>query len=234
MIAVNEPLAEWSRSRLEVPADRVWYIPNFVCTPPAEETLPELPGSAGHRVVCVANLRPEKDHENLLHAMRYVVRHVPNAHLLLLGNGGDPVCTGQITEAMARDGLAGHVTWLGARSDVSAVLKACDVGVLSSASEGMPLALLEYGMNGLASVATRVGQCAEVLEDGHAGLVVPSSSPVSLAEAIISLLNTPERRKRFGERLRQRTRRAYSAEACVHKICDVYDRVLQHRLPEAK
>lgn len=233
VIAVNEPLAEWVRSQLGMAADRVWYIPNFVCAPPANEPLPKLPGSDGYRVVCVANLRPEKDHANLLRAMRDVVRHVPAAHLLLLGNGGDAVCTGQVNEAMTRNGLNGHVTWLGTRTDVSAVLKACDIGVLSSASEGMPLALLEYGMNGLPAVATQVGQCSEVLDHGRAGLVVPAASSRSLSDAIISLLHSPDQRVRLGERLRQRTTLVYSADACVKQICGVYDRVLRKRLPEA-
>jgi glycosyltransferase involved in cell wall biosynthesis len=113
------------------------------------------------------------------------------------------------------------------------VLKACDIGVLSSASEGMPLALLEYGMNGLPAVATRVGQCAEVLDHGRAGLVVPPGASADLAEAIISLLNSPDRRASLGERLRQRTAQAYSADACVNQICGVYDRVLHDRSPEA-
>jgi glycosyltransferase involved in cell wall biosynthesis len=233
VIAVNEPLAAWARSRLELPADRVWYIPNFVCAPLADEPRPELPGTDGYRVVCVANLRPEKDHANLLRAMHDVVRYVPAAHLLLLGNGGDPVYTDQIKKAMTQDGLAGHVTWLGPRHDVSAVLKACDIGVLSSASEGMPLALLEYGMNGLAAVATQVGQCSEVLDHGHAGLVVLPSSSRSLSDAIISLLQSPEQRIRLGERLRQRTTLVYSAEVSMNQICGVYDRILTGRSPEA-
>ncbi len=130
VIAVNDPLAGWSRSELGI--DRVWYIPNFVCETNGS-TAGDLPGERGARVVCVANFRPEKDHATLLSAMRIVARHNPKAHLLLLGNGSDP---GE---------LPPNVTWLGSRSDVPAVLKACDVGVLSSRSEGMPLALLEYG-----------------------------------------------------------------------------------------
>src|SRR5438876_11120160 len=83
--------------------------------------------------------------------------------------------------------------------------KACDVGVLSSRSEGMPLALLEYGMNGLPSVATRVGQCAEMLDDGRAGLLVPPAAPEPLAKAILALLQSPEQRAELGGRFRQRT-----------------------------
>jgi len=52
----------------------------------------------------------------------------------------------------------------------------------------MPLALIEYGMNALPAIATQVGQCAEVLDDGKAGILVPPATPNALAEAIIGLL----------------------------------------------
>jgi glycosyltransferase involved in cell wall biosynthesis len=223
VIAVNEPLAEWSRVKLGMAGDRVWYIPNFVCEPVPVKRLPDLPGTTGSRVVCVANLRREKDHLNLLAAMNVVVRRLPNAHLLLLGHDGDAAYAGQVKQAMSP-----HVTWLGARADVPAVLKACDVGVLSSAAEGMPLALIEYGMSGLPAVATRVGQCAAVLDDGRAGLLVPPAKPAALAHAIITLLEMPQVcRGEMGERFRQHTNREYGAAKCMQKICNVYDHILQ-------
>jgi hypothetical protein len=45
VIAVNQPLAEWSRRRLGIPTERVWYIPNFVCSAEGHEALPTLPGA---------------------------------------------------------------------------------------------------------------------------------------------------------------------------------------------
>ena len=89
VIAVNQPLVEWPRRRLRVPAARSWYVPNIVAEQRAPAEAPELPGTRGPRIVAVANLRPEKDHFTLLRAFAMVARALPDAHLLLVGASGD-------------------------------------------------------------------------------------------------------------------------------------------------
>ena len=229
VIAVSEPLADWSRRRLKVPAERVRYVPNFVCEPPADLSTPELPGERGARVVCVANLRPQKDHLTLVRAMARVARGHASAHLLLVGASIDAGYRAQVEEEIARLGLARRVTLLGGRRDVPAILRACDIGVLSSVAEGLPLALIEYANAGLAAVATRVGQCAEVLDEGRAGVLVPAGEPGHLAEAILSLLGAQAERAALGGSLRERARRLYSAESIVRQVCEVYEQVLRAR-----
>lgn len=226
VIAVSQPLAQWSKQKLKIPAERVRYIPNFVCEPRADARTPELPGEAGGRIVCVANLRPQKDHLTLVKAMALVARRHPTAHLLLVGGSPDANYRARIEEEIARLGLARGVTLLGERRDVDAILRGCDIGVLSSIAEGLPLALVEYATAGLASVATRVGQCAEVLDEGRAGLLVPARDPARLAEALASLLRSPVQRVALGEIFRQRARRFYSADSIVGQVCEVYEQVL--------
>jgi glycosyltransferase involved in cell wall biosynthesis len=230
VIAVNTLLADWSRSRLSFPADRVWYVPNFVSNAD-EGGAPALPGAPGKRIVCVANFRPQKDHLTLIRAFAMVVRQVPYATLLLVGPTVETPQLRAIRDEVAFLGLAQNVTFLGQRTDVSAILRGCDIGVLSSTSEGLPLSLLEYGVSGLAAVATRVGQCSEVLDEGTAGLLVPSASPAELAEAIISLLLSPGKRLALGARLRERIQSSYSAKSTMLQICAAYDAVLGCQTP---
>lgn len=226
VIAVNESLAEWARGRLRMPPERVWYVPNFVCQPEAEEAAPELPGAQGARVVCVANLRPQKDHLGLLRAMKTVVRGEPRAHLLLVGGASDRSHEARIRREVERQGLAAHVSLLGEREDVHAILRVCDIGVLASASEGLPLALLEYGMAGLPTAATDVGQCAEVLDGGDAGLVVPPRDPEQLAAALLKLLRSPGEAARRGARLRARTLARHGEAAVTEQITRIYESAL--------
>ncbi len=226
VITVNQALAEWAQKKLRVRADRVWCLPNFVCEPAMRGDPPKLPGQSGLRIVCVANLRPEKDHLNLVSAMKPIVQEFPEAHLLLLGQADDKLHFKRIQQAIARDGLDAHISWLGSRKDVAAILPACDVGVLSSASEGSPLAVIEYGLAGLPVVATSVGQCAEVLDEGRAGLLVPARQPALLAQAILSLLRNQARRVELAEIFRARVRENYSAKCIIKRIGDVYDAVL--------
>jgi len=214
VIAVNQPLVEWSQRRLKI--KNVWYVPNFVSEPPADLVVPELPGQPGARIVCVANLRPEKDHLTLLAALR----KVPDAHLIMVGQAGNAEYLERVQAA-----LPANATWLGARTDVPAIMRGCDIGVLSSASEGLPLALIEYGMHALPVVATRVGQCAEVLDDGRAGELVAPASPEALATALIGLLRSPERRQQLGAALQSRVRRLYSAGPVMEKVCAIYETV---------
>ena len=230
VIAVTEDLAEWSRQSLHVPPERVWCVPNFASEPGVDTfQLPDLPGTAGFRIACVANLRPQKDHRNLVLAMKDVMNAVPEAHLLLLGGASDTGIAKSIEEEIKRSGLSSSITWLGPRDDVPSVLRSCDIGVLSSASEGFPLALIEYGMAGLAVVATRVGKCEEVLDNGSAGLLVPPSAPQALGGAIVSLLQSPERRQVLGGRLGKLVREIYSADRAIGQVLRIYGAVLRPR-----
>lgn len=229
VIAVNEALARWSREQLG--AERVWYLPNFA-TDIAPGPVPELPGEPGRRIVCVANLREQKDHPTLLAAMARVVREEPAAHLLLVGAEVEPGVAARVMEMRRTLGLENCVSLLGRRDDVPALLSGCGVGVLSSSAEGFPLALLEYGTAGLPAVATRVGQCAELLDEGDAGILVPPGDPGRLAEALLSLLRSPELRGALGARLRERVRSRYSAAAAMEKLERVYHALLSPRSGE--
>jgi glycosyltransferase involved in cell wall biosynthesis len=132
----------------------------------------------------------------------------------------------ELRQEIAQNHLDHNVTFLGQRHDVPRLLRACDIGVLSSKSEGLPVSLLEYGLAELPVVATRVGQCEEVLDFGRAGILVPSQSPAELAEALLSLLESPERRASFGQKLLHRMKTAYSAAPIMKQITGVYDDVL--------
>ncbi len=226
VVAVNEDLARWSRERLG--AGPVTYLPNFVPEAP-ETSIPDLPGTPGLRVVCVANLRAQKDHPNLLQAFARVLRDEPEARLLLAGAEVEADTAARVRKEAAA--LGDRVVFLGSRSDVPALLRACDIGVLASASEGFPLSLLEYGRAGLPAVATRVGQCAEVLDGGAAGVLVPPSDPDALARAMLELLRDPARRSALGERLGQRVRERYSAAVVMERLEAVYHRALAPATP---
>ena len=223
---MNQALAEWSRRKLHMPDDCVWYVPNFACADRPEHPYSDLPGLRGNRIVCVANLRPQKDHLMLLAAMSLVVEHVPDAHLLLVGGASNAEHFKRIEAEINRRHLNSSVSVLGERRDVAAILDASDVGVLSSASEGLPLALIEYGMARLAVAATAVGQCRDVLDEGRAGRLTPPHDHVGLARALVQLLRSPEQRAALGGLLYRRVQEFYSPRAGIEKICRVYETVL--------
>lgn len=226
VIVVSELLLNWAVRRLAIPAERVWYIPNFVCDTESNGAKLKLPGVAGKRIVCIANLRTQKDQLTLLKAMALVVRRVPTAQLLLVGAASDRAYLALIETEIALLGLNANVALLGERADVNAIIRASDIGVLSSIGEGLPLALIEYGMAGLPTVATSVGQCPEVLDHGRVGMLVPAGSPERMAEALLSLLSSPERRASLGKLFQQRAKQLYGVGSSIQQICEVYELVL--------
>jgi glycosyltransferase involved in cell wall biosynthesis len=194
--------------------------------PEVVEAAAGLPGKPGFRIASVANLLPPKDPLNLLRAMQIVARASPDAHLLMVGRKGDngymKLLLAEATDPILRD----RVSFLGVRSDVPAILKACDIGVLSSASEGFPLALVEYGLARLPAVATRVGQCEEILDGGRVGLLVPPSTPDELARALLLLLESSARRTELGAGFRRHIRQTYSPERIMQQMSGIYKSVI--------
>ncbi len=226
VIAVNRDLLEWARNRLRVPADRLWYVPNWVEPVRMSQCATALPGKDGRRVVCVANLRGEKDHVTLLRALARVKDAVPDVHLLLAGAAAERQYEQYIHSQIDRMQLAENVTCLGAREDVASILRESDIGVLSSEFEGLPLALLEYARAGLPVVATDVGQCREVLDSGRVGFLVPRRSPEPLAEALIRLLASPELRAQSGAAFREFVAGHFSPEIALRKVMQIYHSML--------
>ena len=226
VVAVSQPLVGWSQNKLKIPSERTRYVPNFVCLPEPDGKEPALPGRAGYRIVCVANIRPEKGQHNLLYAMEIIKSRVPDAHLLLVGQVNDPAYHSLLQEVIKEKKLDQHVTLLGQRQDVAEILRSCDIGVLSSLTEGLPLALLEYGAAGLPVVSTQVGQCEEVLEFGRAGLLVPPGDQQSLANALLNLHESQALRSELGERFNTRVRTVYGMDSAIDQICQLYEQVL--------
>lgn len=226
VIAVNQRLVEWAREELRMSSQRVWYIPNFVKPRVAAQGCPELPGKAGFRIVCLANLRPQKDHGTLLRAMSIVSKAYPAAHLLLLGGPVESEYAESLRREIAVAGIQDKVTLLGSVSGAAAVLRQCDIGILSSVSEGLPLSLLEYGWAGLPVIATSVGQCAEVLDHGRAGILCRPSAADELASALLFLLDSSVRRQEYGRRFQEFVRERFDPGTIIGHICKIYDLVL--------
>lgn len=182
VFAVNEKLAHWSKEKLKV--ENTFYIKNFIAEALSFDTDFKISGAKGKRIVCVANLRPQKNHHLLLDAFKLVLEQDSAYTLHLFGHAADRLYTDSLFERIKAEPFTKSIFYHGTHLKMSAILPHFDIGVLSSDSEGLPLALLEYGQAGLSVVATDVGQCGVVLS--NYGKVVPSINKEALAEAILN------------------------------------------------
>lgn len=225
IVAVNKSLANWSISSLKVQSKKVWTLANFIIEDKSH-SVHKLPGQKRYRIACVSHLRPQKDHLTLIRAMKIVVEKVPLAQLILIGNDYFPDYADVVWSEVSQLGLKKCVTWLGEQEEVQNILSGCTFGVLSSASEGLPLALLDYGLAGLSVVSTNVGECALVLDNGNAGILVPPQSPIDLANGIIFLINNPKIATRMAKKLQLQVQNTYNATRALDYLEQIYTQIL--------
>ena len=141
--------------------------------------------SGAQLVGVVGRLELEKGHPTLLEAWPTVLQAVPNAYLLIVGEGSRL----DALQAIARDhGIERHVVFTGRRDDIPAVTAAFDVAVLPSYREAQGLTILEAMALSRPVVASNVGGIPEMIQDGVSGLLVPPHDPPALAAAIVRLL----------------------------------------------
>ena len=142
----------------------------------------------------VGRLNPIKDLGTLLDAFAALPGDISfHAHLYLVGDGPDRAMLEARRDAL---GLGERATFLGARSDVSEVLMAADAFVMSSISEGLPMALLEAMAADVPCIATAVGGIPDLFANER-GLSVPARDALALADAMAAIARSPELRTRL-------------------------------------
>jgi glycosyltransferase involved in cell wall biosynthesis len=181
--------------------------------PGGAEALAALGVPSGAPVIGnVAALTSHKDHATLLLAMGRVRERVPEARLVIAGEG--PLRAA--LEARALDlGVRDRVVFAGFRRDLDRLLPAFSVFCLSSHLEGLGTSLLDAMAYGLPVVATAAGGIPEAVEDGVSGRLVPPREPGALADALVSVLESEAVRRSLGAAGRRRFLERFTAERMV-------------------
>ncbi|HVF14265.1 MAG TPA: glycosyltransferase family 4 protein, partial [Acidimicrobiales bacterium] len=173
----------------------------------------------------VTRLCRQKDPATLLHAARSVVDARPDARLVVVGDG--PL-RAEVETLLDDLSLRPHVTMLGPRDDVAALLAGFDAFVLSSRWEGLPRVVVEAMAVGVPVVSTNVGGVGEAIEDGVSGLLGPIGDPDALAAAILRILDEPG----LGDRLRRAAGAnvdEFDLRVMTDRLDDLYTRLLGGR-----
>jgi glycosyltransferase involved in cell wall biosynthesis len=182
----------------------------------------------------VAALVPHKGQRHLLDAVPDVLRHEPDARVVIAGEGE---LRASLEQQIRHLHLEKHVVLAGFRPDVLSLHKAFDVFVMPSVSEGLGTSLLDAMAAGRPVVASAVGGIPEVVADGETGILVPPRDHAALAAAIVRLLGDRALRERMGAAGLARVRAHFSVERMVANTLRVYERVCREpgkNAPEAR
>jgi len=107
--------------------------------------------------------------------------------------------------------------------DVFNILQQCEVGVLSSKSEGLPMALLEYGLAHLAVITTDVGECSSVVLNAQNGLLINPLSVDELSESLILYLENKSLRNTYSAQFKAHVIKEFSEASQLKYILDIYN-----------
>lgn len=220
IITVNAVLEDWDKQNLY--CKQIMFLPNFVVPYATTKTITKLKGVAGKRVLCLANLRAQKDHITLLNGFQEVLQQFPEWTLHCVGKDFKDAYAETIKTTVKALNLGENVFFYGSCKDTTAIIAQADIGVLASKSEGLPLVLLEYGQGGLPVVATNVGDCNLVISSKQYGELIPSENPEELAKALIMYMTNTELRQQTGDRLRNFVTETFSEAASIKQILALY------------
>ncbi len=208
--------------RCGVPAARLTSILNGVDTeffqPPA------APAAGPPRVLSVARLVPDKDHDTLLAAFHLTAPVHPEAELWLVGDGPRLAALQALAQRLS---LSDRVKFMPPQEDLRPLLHQAALLVLSSRTEALPNVLLEAMAAGLPVVATRVGGVPEPVDHGHTGWLVNPGDATDLAAALSQVLSNPDARQTLGRTGRQRAVRDFSLETMAQRFEVVLCRLLK-------
>ena len=179
-------------------------------------------------IICTAvgRLVWAKGYSDLIEAFARIADSMPRVHCLIAGDGA---LRAELQQQISRAGLLGRVMLLGYRKheDILQLLRASELFVMSSRTEGIPYALLEAGAIGLPIVATNCGGIPEVVRDGVEVLLVEPGDVTALAAALERLCRDPALAMRLAAQARERIRSQFSSEAQIEATKLAYVRAVR-------
>jgi phosphatidyl-myo-inositol alpha-mannosyltransferase len=221
-IAVSE--AAGSFLRRAIPDAGLEIVPNGVDVRAFAEprSVAELP--AGRRIVWANRLDPQKGFPVAVAAFSKVLADVPDALLVVIGDGRDREALGLLSEpARARVEMRGVVP----NDEIPSYHAACDVFVSAAVGqESFGIALVEAMAAGLPVVATDIPGYREVVTDGVEGSLVPPRDPEALAAGLVRILQDQGLAERLGRAGRERAR-SYDWPSVVDRLEELYGRAVR-------
>ena len=219
VLAVSRPLAD-RLAKAGVLRDKIHFVPNgfaLVAANSTRDAARRQLGLDGSTPVIgwVGRLSREKGADVMLDA---IAACETSWRLSMIGDGPEREL---LRLRAAKLGITDRVVWHGPVSNAGALFSAFDAFVLSSRTEGTPIALFEAMHSNVPIVTTSVGGVPDVVGSGEA-ILVPSEQPAMIAQALDSILTDPSSAKQRSARARQRLVRDFGPELWLAEVERIY------------
>ncbi len=162
----------------------------------------------------------QKNHIGLISIFEIVQRNIPDARLLLVGDGPlRPTIEQRVREL----NLTENVLFLGLRDDVAQIMSNSDLFLMPSLFEGLPVASLEAQAAGLPIIGTRVRGLVDAVVDGETAILHDLGNYEDMACDVIRLSRSPEEARRMGAAGRERVQQYFSTHASATRLMELYN-----------
>jgi len=162
----------------------------------------------------LGNLTPQKRPDRFVEIIKLVKQSFPDIKAWIVGDG---VLRQETEKLVIKYDLQNNIKFWGYQQNVTSLISASDLLVLSSDTEGLPGVVLECGYLGVPAVSANVGGINECLENGKTGYVVQTQNPEEYANYIMELLNNDEKRKSMGAFSMQKVKSGFTMDMVAEK-----------------
>ena len=199
IIVVNHKLRNWVKDMLSF--ENVIYLPNFILNNNNRDEITILKGTINKKILCLANLRNPKNHNLLIDVAIIIKDKFPEWTFHLVGKDYNDDYSSVLKNRIKENTLEKNVFIYGLKDDIENIIMQSTICILTSDSEGLPVALLEYGLHKKATITTDVGEIPLIIENGINGFITPVKDTNLFCSTLVKLILNPDLRVSFGQNL---------------------------------
>jgi glycosyltransferase involved in cell wall biosynthesis len=193
------------------------YLENFSLTETdfLKETV--LKGEKKCRILQLANLKKPKNHIFTIKVAKQVISKHQDCSFHLVGKDFNDAYSNELKEEIKKGKLENHIFIYGSKNDTDYIISQADICILTSNSEGLPVALIEYGMYKKPVVCTNVGEIPNIIKKSKNGFLTNTNDTQKFVENLILLIEDPVLRNTMGNNLYQTVYEGYSEKKVIEK-----------------
>ena len=227
VIAISQPVARHLHQDFAIDPQKIHLIPNgidldrFVMTSAQKRLdMRQKWHVGGNQVIgIIARLSDVKGIDILIKAMPRVLKAIPSANLMIVGQGPEEFRLKKLTQELS---LGSQVRFENTVNQTQELLPIFDVFVMPSLMEGLGLSVIEAQACGIPVVASKVGGLVDLIEEGVSGYLVDSHDPTVWAQRIIEVLKNPDGARACAQQARSNIERHFSAAIMVEETLKIY------------